>query len=294
MSNPFDFLTSCSSETIHRILADETPLFEGVVLGHLAPHLAAQVLANMNSDRQHEVVAKMSKAKSAPAEVVQSMSVKLRQKMEAVEKSESNLYSRRKPAEWKPRSAEGLKAVNVPEPDEAARKQALINRTLSQAKRVSARQAPANRPAPTPVPGGHKMDGLALAAEILRYSTGDVRHNISDQAPKLYNVLRERMFSFDDLELSEKDSLAKVFANVTPKTAALALRFASPSLNSKVISSVSPRLADLIRDELDASARDRVRVRDIEDSQQKVLETALKMQAAGEILIDPNDPDLVE
>ena len=50
----------------------------------------------------------------------------------------------------------------------------------------------------------------------------------------------------------------------------------------------------MIKDELEASARGRVRVRDIEDSQQQVINTAMKMQAAGEILIDPNDPDLID
>ena len=149
-------------------------------------------------------------------------------------------------------------------------------------------------PARGRLPQAHALDGMAVAAAILRLAPSTVRQNVSANDPSLYKSLRRRMFVFDDLERSADEALAQVFSAAELKDAALALRFAAPQLAERALKAVSSRRAELVRTEIAVGEKDRVRVTDIDGAQQRVLAVALALQAAGRIVIDPADPDVVQ
>jgi flagellar motor switch protein FliG len=132
------------------------------------------------------------------------------------------------------------------------------------------------------------MDGKAILAAILRQADAGVRANVRREDPLLYRDLRSRMFYFDDLMLTGDSSLAMIFTAAPIDVSALALRFASPALRERVLGAVSPGRARALRD---APAK-RNGLDSVEAAQKKVLSVALQLQAAGRILIDPNEPDL--
>ncbi|MDR3210490.1 MAG: hypothetical protein LBU79_01060 [Planctomycetota bacterium] len=137
-------------------------------------------------------------------------------------------------------------------------------------------------------PEPQKMDGMAILAAILRNSTPEVRQNVSHDSPELYRALKERMFVFDDLLKSDDSALGQIFTVASLEDAALALRFGPPVLRDRAYQAVSPRRAELLRNNRDGKAG----LDDIEQAQTRVLNVALKLQGAGRILIDPDEPDL--
>ncbi len=147
------------------------------------------------------------------------------------------------------------------------------------------------RPGSSGVPAGgqgaRRMDGKAIMAAILREAGPSLRHQVENADPALFRQLRDRMFYFDDLVLSDDNALARVFTAAPADTAALALKFAAPALRNRVLQVVSPGRAKALTEPPGRAGFDAV-----EAAQKKVLDVALQLQAAGRILIDPRDPDL--
>lgn len=139
-----------------------------------------------------------------------------------------------------------------------------------------------------PGAGARRMDGKAILAAILREADGGVRKNVESDDPGLFRELRNRMFAFDDLNVTGDAALAQVFTVAPAAEAALALRFAAPALRRRVLRVVSPGRAEALRDVRPG----RIGLDAIEQAQKAVLGVALQLQAAGRILIDPRDPDL--
>ena len=147
---------------------------------------------------------------------------------------------------------------------------------------------PDRRESAPPPQNARRMDGKAILAAILREAGPSVRGTVRHDDPVLFKQLRDRMFYFDDLVLTEDNALARVFTAAPTEDSALALKFASPALRDKVLRAVSPGRARALREH----AGDRAGLSDIEKAQQTVLDVALQLQSAGRILIDPRDPDL--
>lgn len=156
---------------------------------------------------------------------------------------------------------------------------------------AAAPAAPKQRASSPPASGGRKMDGMAIMAAILRNASVDVRHNVEADSPALFKALKDRMFVFDDLVGSDDDALAQVFTVAPLTDAALALRFGPPALRDRALRAVSPRRAAMIKDAVTNNTT-RSGLDAIEEAQNRVLDVALRLQSAGRIIIDPDDPDL--
>lgn len=166
---------------------------------------------------------------------------------------------------------------------------------LAPSARSSSPAAP-NRGAARPAGGkaaakAQRIDGMALAAHILREAGSTVLNNVKHELPDLYQRLHNRMFDFSDLERSTPQTLGAVFTGVDLQDGALALRFASDGLRERVFNAVSPRRAELLREEM-AADKSRVKLAAIDEAQQAVIQYALQLQDSGRLLIDPTDPDL--
>ena len=138
-----------------------------------------------------------------------------------------------------------------------------------------------------------KIDGMALAAHILRESSPELRQRVCNEVPDLYRKLNDRMFDFADLEHSSRETIGKIFTGIDPRTSALALRFSSEHLKNTALTSVSKRKSIMIIEEFKKSSKEKVRITAIEDAQQEIIDYAIELQTRGEIIIDPNDSSIV-
>jgi flagellar motor switch protein FliG len=143
-------------------------------------------------------------------------------------------------------------------------------------------------PAPKkPSPGMVTYGSPELAATIMRYASDEVRKNLHDNDPELFNSLKKLMFKFDDFINTPDRSLQAVFSEANSTQTALALKVAMPNLKKRILSNISPRRADIIKDEMERNQK--VGLKDIEQARQNIVDFALEMQRCGKVILDESE-----
>lgn len=142
---------------------------------------------------------------------------------------------------------------------------------------------------------GFKVGGASDAAKIVnRMKKADGLRLISaikqtDEA--LASQIEREMFLFEDLSALDSKSLGAVLRAVDGAVLTLALRGADAALLEQMLSTMSARAAQTIRDELDESAK--VKRADVEEAQRTVLAAARKLADDGEIVLGAGEDDFV-
>ncbi|HBF69577.1 MAG TPA: flagellar motor switch protein FliG, partial [Thermotoga sp.] len=103
------------------------------------------------------------------------------------------------------------------------------------------------------------------------------------ETPELADEIRRRMFVFEDILKLDDRSIQLVLREVDTRDLALALKGASDELKEKIFKNMSKRAAALLKDELEYMGP--VRLKDVEEAQQKIINIIRRLEEAGEIVI---------
>jgi len=99
------------------------------------------------------------------------------------------------------------------------------------------------------------MAGLDKTAKIIgrfdRNNQAELLEALQDEEPDLSEAIRKRMVVFDDLKLLSDRSMQMLLKNVERETLVVALRGADADLSNFILSNVSTRAAQDIRDEVE-------------------------------------------
>ena len=129
--------------------------------------------------------------------------------------------------------------------------------------------------------------GLETLAELLNRLEPSAGRNIiqalEENDQELAAEVKKRMFTFDDLVVLDDKALQKILKNVEFKDLALALKGASDEVKNQVFSNISARAASDLKDEMDLMGP--VRIKHVEESQQKIITLLRQMEESGEIEI---------
>jgi flagellar motor switch protein FliG len=132
--------------------------------------------------------------------------------------------------------------------------------------------------------------GLKNAADVLkiigRNLSQSVLLELERRNPGLGQAIRERMFTFEDLALLDALQLQKIMREVDLRDLAVALKSAPEPLRVALLSCVSRRAAETIREEINLLGPQRQK--DIEAARRRILETARQLEGLDEI--DPGPP----
>lgn len=139
------------------------------------------------------------------------------------------------------------------------------------------------------------VGGLDHAVELL----GKMKHNlhtsiidkIGENDDQMAEEIRRKMFTFDSLINLDGRSLQMILREVNNESLALALKNASLEIKERIFSNMSPRAADMIRDDLEALGP--VRLSEVEAMQQSIVKIALQLEQEGKFLSDDNHNVLV-
>jgi flagellar motor switch protein FliG len=136
-----------------------------------------------------------------------------------------------------------------------------------------------------PTRGPAALGGVKRAADILTQSGKETGRAVLDglQAldESLATQIEDLLFIFDDLIHMPDRSLSRVLNGIDQSVLALALRGCDEALEARIFASVSERVANGIREEIELSGA--ARVSDVEDAQRSVVEATLALAEAGEI-----------
>lgn len=132
-----------------------------------------------------------------------------------------------------------------------------------------------------------EIDGLAVATDLLK-QLGEQRadallEEIADADSELAQEVRKALFTFEDLRRLEGRAVQALLKEIGTEQLVLALKTASPELQEKIFANISSRAAANLREELELMGP--VRVRDVEEAQRAVVDTALRLERDGVITI---------
>ena len=130
-----------------------------------------------------------------------------------------------------------------------------------------------------------KVGGIDYVADVMnnldRTSEKNIFDGLSD--PDLADEIRKRMFVFEDIITLDDRAVQRVLANCDQRDVVLALKSANSEVSNKLFSNMSARLAESIRDDLEITTN--VRMKDVEDSQQRIVGIIRDLEEKGEIVI---------
>ncbi len=132
-----------------------------------------------------------------------------------------------------------------------------------------------------------KAGGVDTVAEILnladRSTEKGIMEGLEAEDPDLVEQIRRLMFVFEDILLVNDKGIQSVLKEVDNEELALALKTASQELKDKIFKNMSERAAQLIQEDMQYMGP--VRVSDVEQAQQKIVDVVRRLEDAGEIII---------
>lgn len=129
--------------------------------------------------------------------------------------------------------------------------------------------------------------GIEAVVKILNGVDRGTEKSILEQLdledPELADEIKKRMFIFDDIVMLDPRSIQRVIRDVEPQDLQLALKVASEDVRSVVFDNMSKRMADTFKEEMEFMGP--VRLRDVEDAQQRIVAVIRRLEESGEIVV---------
>jgi flagellar motor switch protein FliG len=107
---------------------------------------------------------------------------------------------------------------------------------------------------------------------------------LGEQDAQLADEVRRFMFVFDDVVLLDDRAMQRVIRELDAKDMALALRPATEQLRLKFFQNMSQRAAEMLREEMSLAGQ--VRMKAVEESQQRIIDAIKKLEDNDEISIN--------
>ncbi len=105
----------------------------------------------------------------------------------------------------------------------------------------------------------------------------------------LAEEIRKRMFVFEDILTLDNRAIQRFLRDVENNQLAIALKGATEEVQKIIFSNMSKRLTEMIREDIEFMGP--VRLKDVEEAQQKIVNIIRKLEDAGEIVISRGGGD---
>lgn len=131
----------------------------------------------------------------------------------------------------------------------------------------------------------NQTGGVKTAADVLNSMDKNAGKSlltaIEERNAELGLAIRQKMFTFEDLVALESSVLQRILREVDMRDLALALKAASEKLKTALLNCISKRAAETVNEEI--AFMGPVKLRDIESAQMRIIDSARKLEAEGEI-----------
>jgi flagellar motor switch protein FliG len=131
----------------------------------------------------------------------------------------------------------------------------------------------------------NQTGGAKAAAQVLNALPKPVSKSILDtlkeRNPDLSQLVLQKMFTFDDLERLDAKILQKILQSVESRTLTVALKGANEKVSKKLLSCLSKRAAESVREEI--SFLGALKAKEIEAAQAQVIAGVRQLESEGEI-----------
>ena len=106
---------------------------------------------------------------------------------------------------------------------------------------------------------------------------------------ELAEEIRKRLFVFEDIAKLSNQAIQRVLKEINNTDLAIALKLSTEEVSKAIFSNISKRLQDMLKDDMEVMGP--VRVRDVEEAQQKIVNIVRKLEDDGEIIVSRGEGD---
>lgn len=137
------------------------------------------------------------------------------------------------------------------------------------------------------------IGGTDAIVEILNsVDRGTERHileTLEIEEPELADEIRRKMFVFEDIISLDDRAIQRVLRDVDNNDLAVALKSANDEVKTVIFNNLSKRLAAMIQEDMEFMGP--VRLKDVEEAQQKIVNIVRKLEDSAEIVISRGGGD---
>ena len=137
------------------------------------------------------------------------------------------------------------------------------------------------------------IGGVDAVVDILntvdRSTEKHIMETLEIDEPELADEIRKKMFVFEDILLLDDRAIQRVLRDVDNSDLAIALKGANEEVQNAIFNNLSKRLALMIREDMEFMGP--VRMKDVEEAQQKIVNTIRRLEDASEIVISRGGGD---
>lgn len=116
-----------------------------------------------------------------------------------------------------------------------------------------------------------------------------IMESLEIEEPELADEIRKKMFVFEDILLLDDRAIQRVLRDVDNNDLAVALKGANEEVQSVIFKNLSKRLAAMIKEDMEYMGP--VRMKDVEEAQQKIVSIIRKLEDSAEIVISRGGGD---
>ncbi|HCF50484.1 MAG TPA: flagellar motor switch protein FliG [Syntrophomonas sp.] len=103
------------------------------------------------------------------------------------------------------------------------------------------------------------------------------------QDPELAEQIKKLMFVFEDIVTIDDRSIQRFLRDVESQDLSMALKGSSTEVSHKIFSNMSTRAADMLKEDIEFMGP--VRLRDVEEAQQRIVNVIRRLEETGEIVV---------
>ena len=116
-----------------------------------------------------------------------------------------------------------------------------------------------------------------------------IMESLEIEEPELADEIRKKMFVFEDIMLLDDRAIQRVLRDVDNNDLAVALKGANEDVQNTIFKNLSKRLAAMIKEDMEFMGP--VRMKDVEEAQQKIVGVIRKLEDSAEIVISRGGGD---
>ena len=133
---------------------------------------------------------------------------------------------------------------------------------------------------------------VAIINNADRTTERNIIETLEEDDPDLAEEIKKKMFVFEDIITLDDKSIQKVMRNIDNNDLSKALKSVDAEVQEKIFRNMSKRAAGMLKDDMEFMGP--VRLKEVEEAQQKIVSVIRKLEEQGEIVIARGgDDDIV-
>ena len=124
---------------------------------------------------------------------------------------------------------------------------------------------------------------------VVRGTEKHIMESLEIEQPELADEIRKKMFVFEDILLLDDRAIQRVLRDVDNNDLGIALKGANEEVQNVIFKNLSKRLSAMIKEDMEFMGP--VRMKDVEEAQQKIVGIIRKLEDSAEIVISRGGGD---